>query len=87
MEARLAQGAIFPVSSGVMETWFRPERWALIQGMQSAALQLAAAATPRGVLERLFTLMFQGFVYNQIWEDPSVDLDALKLRPLRKVVS
>ena len=37
----LAQGAIFPVSSGVMETWFRPERWALIQGIQSAGLQLA----------------------------------------------
>ncbi|MBV8397492.1 MAG: MFS transporter [Acetobacteraceae bacterium] len=42
----LAQGAIFPVGSGVMETWFRPERWALIQGVQSAGLQLAAAATP-----------------------------------------
>ena len=42
----LAQGSIFPVSSGVMETWFRPERWALIQGLQSMGLQLAAAATP-----------------------------------------
>ncbi len=41
----LAQGPIFPVSSGVMEAWFRPERWALIQGLQSMALQIAAAAT------------------------------------------
>jgi S-adenosylmethionine-diacylglycerol 3-amino-3-carboxypropyl transferase len=37
------------------------------------------ATTKRGALERLFTLMFQGFVYNQIWEDPDVDLAALKL--------
>jgi MFS transporter, ACS family, glucarate transporter len=42
----LAQGAIFPLSAGIMEAWFRPERWALIQGVQSAGLQLAAAATP-----------------------------------------
>jgi ACS family glucarate transporter-like MFS transporter len=42
----LAQGPIFPVSSGVMEAWFRPERWALIQGLQSMALQIAAALTP-----------------------------------------
>ena len=37
------------------------------------------AATKRGALERLFTLMFKGFVYNQIWEDPDVDLEALAL--------
>lgn len=42
----LAQGPIFPVSSGVMEAWFRPERWALLQGLQSMGLQLAAAMTP-----------------------------------------
>ena len=42
----LAQGPIFPVSSGVMEAWFRPERWALLQGLQSMGLQLAAALTP-----------------------------------------
>jgi MFS transporter, ACS family, glucarate transporter len=42
----LAQGPIFPVSSGVMEAWFHPRQWALIQGLQSMALQLAAALTP-----------------------------------------
>jgi ACS family glucarate transporter-like MFS transporter len=55
----LAQGAIFPVSSGVMEAWFRPERWALIQGLQSAALQLAAAATPPVVAYLMSTLGWQ----------------------------
>ena len=43
--------------------------------------------TTRGALERLFTLMFQGFVYNQVWEDPSVDLEALELRPQHRLIT
>jgi S-adenosylmethionine-diacylglycerol 3-amino-3-carboxypropyl transferase len=45
------------------------------------------ATTKRGALERLFTLMFQGFVYNQIWEDPVVDLTALALKPEHRVIT
>ncbi len=45
------------------------------------------ANTRRGALERLFTLMFQGFVYNQIWEDPDVDLEALELKPHHKLIT
>jgi S-adenosylmethionine-diacylglycerol 3-amino-3-carboxypropyl transferase len=45
------------------------------------------AGTRRGALERLFTLMFQGFVYNQIWEDPGVDLDALALEPHHRILT
>ncbi len=37
------------------------------------------ATSKRGFLERMFTFLFRGFVYPQIWEDPEVDLDALKL--------
>jgi len=37
--------------------------------------------TKRGVLDRMFTLMFRGLVYPQIWEDPEVDLKALRLTP------
>lgn len=33
----------------------------------------------KGVLERLFTLSFKGFVYPQIWEDPEVDMEAMKI--------
>ena len=59
--------------------------------MTNALLERAAhqrpAATPGGALERLFTLMFQGFVYNQIWEDPGVDLDALALKPHHRIVT
>lgn len=35
--------------------------------------------TRRGALERLFTWWFKGFVYNQIWEDPLVDAQALAI--------
>ena len=53
--------------------------------MANVLLEKAAhqrpATTKRGALERLFTLMFQGFVYNQIWEDPEIDLEALELKP------
>src|SRR5215471_14370207 len=45
------------------------------------------ATTKRGALERLFTLMFQGFVYNQIWEDPVVDLAALDLKPEHRLIT
>src|SRR5579862_2548199 len=45
------------------------------------------ATTGRGALERLFTLMFQGFVYNQIWEDPDVDLEALELKPNHRLLT
>lgn len=45
------------------------------------------ATTKRGALERLFTLMFQGFVYNQIWEDPEVDLAALALKPHHRLLT
>ena len=37
--------------------------------------------TGRGILERLFSFMFRGFVYPQIWEDPEVDLDAMQITP------
>lgn len=35
--------------------------------------------TRQGLLERLFAYWFDSFVYNQIWEDPRVDLEALEL--------
>jgi S-adenosylmethionine-diacylglycerol 3-amino-3-carboxypropyl transferase len=59
--------------------------------MGNALLKSAAHQRPansrRGALERLFTLMFQGFVYNQIWEDPVVDLEALRLGPGHRLIT
>lgn len=37
------------------------------------------ATSKRGLQERLFTLAFSGFVYPQIWEDPEIDIPALKI--------
>jgi S-adenosylmethionine-diacylglycerol 3-amino-3-carboxypropyl transferase len=54
--------------------------------LKRAAHQKSATST-RGALERLFTLMFQGFVYNQIWEDPAVDLEALALQPHHRLIT
>lgn len=41
-----AQAPIFPISAGVFETWFVPEIWPFVQGLQSMGLQLGAALTP-----------------------------------------
>lgn len=41
----------------------------------------------QGVRERLFTFWFDSFVYNQIWEDPRVDLEALQLHHDSRVVT
>jgi S-adenosylmethionine-diacylglycerol 3-amino-3-carboxypropyl transferase len=45
------------------------------------------AASPKGVLDRLFAFWFNRFVYNQIWEDPRVDLEALRLTPTSRLVT
>jgi len=41
-----AQGGVFPVSSGVFETWFPVRQWSLVQGAQSMGLNLGSAITP-----------------------------------------
>jgi len=41
-----AHGPVFPVSAGVFQTWFTPDKWALVQGLQSMGLQLGAAIMP-----------------------------------------
>jgi len=46
--------------------------------LKSAVLQ-NRASSKKGLLERLFAVWFQRLVYNQIWEDPVVDLEALRI--------
>ena len=46
----------------------------------AGAVEQNAAWSVEGALERLFTHWFDSFVYNQIWEDPRADLEALALR-------
>lgn len=42
----MAQGGLFPISSGVFETWFPMRQWSLAQGAQSMGLNLGSALTP-----------------------------------------
>lgn len=45
------------------------------------------AISKRGIQERLFTLVFSGLVYPQIWEDPIIDLEALQLEPNEHLIA
>lgn len=49
------------------------------QGLVLDAVQQKPANSKEGFLQKLFAVWFDAFVYNQIWEDPRVDLEALKL--------
>ena len=53
----------------------------------SAAVHRHRPLSRAGALERLFTMAFRGLVYPQIWEDPVVDLKALKLGPQDRVLA
>lgn len=50
LAAQLLLGAshapIFPVSAGVFEAWFTPDKWPLVQGLQSMGLGLGASLAP-----------------------------------------
>lgn len=43
------------------------------------AVRQKPLTTGQGWLQKLFAVWFDGFVYNQIWEDPRVDLQALQV--------
>nr|WP_245430982.1 DUF3419 family protein [Rhodoplanes roseus] len=45
----------------------------------SAAVRHTPALSRQGVAELVFTWMFRGLVYPQIWEDPAVDMEALAI--------
>lgn len=43
------------------------------------AVKQKGVSKKQGILQKLFAVWFDAFVYNQIWEDPRVDLEALRL--------
>lgn len=51
------------------------------------AVKQKKVSKKQGVLQRLFAVWFDAFVYNQIWEDPRVDLQALKLDENSRVLT
>jgi MFS transporter, ACS family, glucarate transporter len=71
----LSQGAIFPVSAGVFESWFPEKRWAFVQGLQTMGLNLGSVVTPP--LIGLLTLRF-GWRQALIWSSlPTLGFIAL----------
>lgn len=53
----------------------------------TAAVKRSRTLSPEGMRERLFSLLFSGLVYAQIWEDPAVDLEALALPPGSRIAT
>ncbi|MGH9819380.1 MAG: DUF3419 family protein, partial [Pyrinomonadaceae bacterium] len=46
-----------------------------------------SVSTRQGILQKLFALWFDAFVYNQIWEDPRIDLQALELNENSRILT
>lgn len=51
------------------------------------AVQNQKLSSTQGLLQRLFTVWFDAFVYNQIWEDPRVDIQALQMDENSRVLT
>ncbi len=57
-----------------------------MEAQLGAAVHQNTALSRDGLLERLFSRLFHGLVYPQIWEDPVVDMAALKIGPAHNLV-
>ncbi len=57
------------------------------QDLVLGAVRQRDASKKQGVLQKLFAVWFDAFVYNQIWEDPRVDLEALRLSGRSRVLT
>jgi S-adenosylmethionine-diacylglycerol 3-amino-3-carboxypropyl transferase len=51
------------------------------------AMSRSKVLSTEGALERAFSFAFRGLVYPQIWEDPVVDLVAMKIEPHHHIVT
>jgi len=51
------------------------------------AVQTERLSSRQGLLQKLFAVWFDAFVYNQIWEDPRVDVQALELDSHSRVLT
>ena len=57
------------------------------QGLVLEAVKQKDSSKKQSVLQKLFAVWFDAFVYNQIWEDPRVDLEALELNENSRVLT
>jgi ACS family glucarate transporter-like MFS transporter len=72
----IAQGPLFPANAGLVQAWYPPHRWALMNGLQVTGLSLGAAATPplvAAVMQRygwqaaLYSTCLPGLVLVVVW--------------------
>lgn len=69
----------------IVEAAAKPFDGAVLSGRNEVKRRLGAAvhrhkaASRAGLTERIFTWLFTGLVYPQIWEDPDVDAEAMAL--------
>ena len=52
-----------------------------------SAVQNERISSKQGILQKLFAVWFDAFVYNQIWEDPRVDTEALRLDASSRILT
>jgi S-adenosylmethionine-diacylglycerol 3-amino-3-carboxypropyl transferase len=52
-----------------------------------AAVQRNRLFSRAGLNERVFTFAFSNLVYPQIWEDPVIDLEALRIEPGQRIIT
>lgn len=52
-----------------------------------SAVQNEKISSKQGFLQKLFAVWFDAFVYNQIWEDPRVDIEALQIDSNSRVLT
>ena len=74
-----------PVSAVEIEAVHAPRRRSAEKLRE--AVHRSGGWSRAGILERLFTALFSGLVYPQIWEDPVVDLAALELSPDKRLIT
>src|SRR5438552_864918 len=52
-----------------------------------SAVHRSPSISRQGLLEHLFTFVFRGLVYPQIWEDPEIDMEAMAFEPGHHIVT
>ena len=57
-----------------------------VESQLKRAVHQNGAISQTGLLERLFSRLFTGLVYAQIWEDPAADMEALAIQPGENMV-
>jgi S-adenosylmethionine-diacylglycerol 3-amino-3-carboxypropyl transferase len=70
-----------------MDSFVSERRVTKARAMINAAVQRHESEGSQALLDRLFAIWFARFVYNQIWEDPAVDLAALRIDGTSRIVT